>query len=98
VDQEVNEKKKSYLMTYNMQVLLPYEKVNTATDTPENLPSLGEFGCDYTKIQENNFNNDNVAETATGLNERQTCSKLQIDVAPADSSHGKEKENVSYLM
>jgi hypothetical protein len=57
-----------------VQVLLPHEKVNTATDTPGNLPSLGEFGCDYIKIQENSFNDDTVTETATGLNERQACS------------------------
>lgn len=73
--------------------LLPYENVNTATDTQGNLPSLGKFGCDYIKIQKDNCNDVNVTETATGLNERQACSELQTHVA-ADESDGKEKENV----
>lgn len=75
----------------SMQFLLLYLKVNMATDTPGYLTTPGESECDYTKIQENDCSEDSVA----ALNKRQTCSELQIFMAPGDFSSCRKKRKTS---
>jgi hypothetical protein len=71
-------------------------KVNVATDTPENLPSPGESGCNYAENQENECNDD-VLETAASSNERQMCSELQIDMT-ADDFSSWAKKRISHAL